>query len=65
MPEKGRLRIHEEGEVEVELVKRYLAELTRAYNSILLFEAMIDGLHRASRDFPFPRYPFCFYLDWR
>jgi hypothetical protein len=64
MPEQGRLRIHGSGEVEVELVIAYLGDLRHAYNSIILFESMIDGLERAERDFPFPRYPFGLYLDW-
>jgi hypothetical protein len=64
MPQQGRLRIHGEGEVEVELVGAYLADLKLAYDSILLFEAIIDGLERASRDFPFQRYPFSLYSDW-
>jgi hypothetical protein len=64
MPQIGRLRIHGEGEVEVELVMAFLTNLKRAYDSILLFEAIVDGLDRGSRDFPFPRYPFGFYPDW-
>lgn len=64
MPEQGHLRIHGHGEVEVELVISYLSDLKHAYNSIILFESIIDGLDRAARDFPFPRYPFGLYLDW-
>ena len=64
MPEQGRLRVHGEGQVEVELVSAYLNDLRRAYSSIILFELIISGLDRATRDFPFPRYPFGLYLDW-
>lgn len=64
MPEQGQLRIHGHGEVEIELVIAYLVDLRHAYNSIILFESIIDGLERAARDFPFPRYPFGMYLDW-
>jgi len=64
MPEQGRLRIHGHGEIEVELVIAYLSDLRHAYNSIILFDSIIDGLERAARDFPFSRYPFGPYLDW-
>lgn len=64
MPETGRLRIHGEGDVPVELVIEYLADLKHAYNSIVVFESIIEGLQRASRDFPFPRYPFGLYTEW-
>lgn len=58
MPEQARLRIHGQGEVEVELVSSYLTDLKHAYDSILVFESVIDGLRRASREFPFVWYPF-------
>jgi hypothetical protein len=64
MPEQGRLRIHGHGEVEVELVISYLADLKHAYNSIILFESIIDGLERTARDIHFSRYPFGLYMDW-
>ena len=44
MPRKGNLRIYGHGEVEVELVTSYLAELKHAYESILVFEAAVDGM---------------------
>ena len=64
MPTQGILRVHGQGEVEVELVIAYLADLKHAYNSIILFESIIDGLERASRDFHSPRYPFGLYMEW-
>lgn len=64
MPTQGILRVHGHGEVEVELVIAYLADLKHAYNSIILFETIIDGLERTSRDFHSPRYPFGLYLEW-
>lgn len=63
MPQQGRLKVHGEGEIEVELVSAYLTDLKRTYDSIILFEAIVDGIDRASRDFPFPRYPFGLYPD--
>jgi hypothetical protein len=66
MPEHGRLRIHGKGEVEVELVAAYLADLKRAYDSILLFESIIDGLQRAGRDLRFriALYPIGLAVGW-
>ncbi len=64
MPEQARLRVHGQGGVEVELVAAYLTDLKHAYDSILLFEATIDGIRRAARDFPFPRYPFGPNFGW-
>lgn len=58
MPKQARLRVHGEGGVEVELVAAYLADLKHAYDSILYFEASIDGMRRIAHDFPFPLYPF-------
>ncbi len=54
MPEEGRLRVYGQGDVEVELVVAYLTDLKHAYNSVLVFEATIDGIRRAAREFPFP-----------
>jgi hypothetical protein len=64
MPEQARLRVYGQGDVEVELVAAYLTELKHAYDSVLLFEATIDGMRRAALDFPFPRYPFGFDFGW-
>lgn len=64
MPEQARLRVYGKGDVEVELVAAYLTELKHAYDSILLFEATIDGMRRAARDFPFRRYPFGLDFGW-
>jgi hypothetical protein len=46
MFDRGSVRIHGNGEVEVELVATYLADLTYAYNSILVFETAFDSLRR-------------------
>ena len=64
MPEQSRLRVHGEGDVEVELVAAFLSDLEHAYDSALLFDATIDGMRRAARDFPFPRYPFALDFGW-
>lgn len=64
MPTQGLLRVHGEGEVELELVIAALSDLRNAYNSIILFESIIDGLERTSRDFHSPRYPFGLYWEW-
>jgi hypothetical protein len=64
MPEQGRLRVHGQGDVEVELAAAFLGDLKHAYDSVLLFDATIDGMRRAARDFPFPRYPFAFDFGW-
>ena len=58
MPEQARLRVHGYGKVEVELVTACLAHLQAAYKSILVFTSEIERLRRASREFPFPPYPF-------
>jgi hypothetical protein len=58
MPKQARLRIYGHGGVEVELAADYLTDLKRAHDSILFFEASIDGMRRIARDFPFPLYPF-------
>jgi hypothetical protein len=64
MPEQARLRVYGQGDVEVELVAAYLTDLKHAYDSVLLFETIIDGMRRAARDFPFPRYPFGLEFGW-
>jgi hypothetical protein len=64
MPENARLRVFGQGEVEVELVTAYLTDLRHAYNSVLVFEATINGMQRAAREFPFARYPYELMLGW-
>jgi hypothetical protein len=64
MPEQARLRIYGQGGVEVELLVSYFNDLKHAYESILLFEATIDGMRRAARPFPFPPYPFGLDFGW-
>ena len=55
--QKGRIRIHGHGEVEVEFISAYLADLKHAYDSVLVFESVIDGLKQAPREFPFQWHP--------
>lgn len=62
--EQGKLRVYGQGDVEVEWVSGYLIDLKHAYDSILVFESVIDGLERASSEFPFPGYPFYVYSGW-
>lgn len=64
MPEQTRLKIFGQGSVEVELVARYLDDLTRAYEALIFFEATIDGMTRVTRDFPFSPYPFGLQFGW-
>ena len=64
MPEQARLRVYGQGEVEVELVTAYLTDLKHAYDSVLLFETTFDGMVRAARDYPFPRYAFGLEFGW-
>jgi hypothetical protein len=64
MPEQARLRVYGEGDIEVELVAAYLVDLKHAYDSILLFETILDGVWRAAHDFPFPLYPFPLDFDF-
>jgi hypothetical protein len=56
MPEQGHIRVHGQGEVEVELIVAYLADLRHTYNSILVFESAMDGFRRAYREFGYPFY---------
>lgn len=62
--EKGKLRVHGQGEIEVELIAAYLNDLKHAYDSVLVFESVISGLKRASREFPFPWYPLGMHIGW-
>jgi hypothetical protein len=50
----AQLRVHGQGEVEVDLVIAYLNDLRFAYNSICVFEESIDSWQRTSRRFGFP-----------
>lgn len=62
--EKGKLRVHGQGEVEVELITEYLGDLKHAYDSVLVFESVIAGLIRASREIPFPWHPLGMHIGW-
>ena len=64
MPQKGCIRIYGQGEIEVERVIQYLADLKQAYGAILMFENAIDNIRRADRDFPYRGYPFAFLMGW-
>ena len=65
MPQRqGKIRIHGHGEIEVELVEEYLADLRHAYDSLLVFESVMDGFKRVSREFPFPFYPIGLMYGW-
>jgi hypothetical protein len=50
MPQKARLRVRGHAHVEVGLVTAYLVALKRAYDSIVLFETLIDRAGRAPLD---------------
>jgi hypothetical protein len=58
MPKRAHLRAYGHGGVEVELAADCLTDLKRTYDSILFFEASIDGMRRFARDLPFALYPF-------
>jgi hypothetical protein len=58
------LRVFGQGEVEVEFVAAYLMDLKYAYDSIFVFEAVIDGLRRSAREFPFPSYQYALASGW-
>jgi hypothetical protein len=64
MPEQARLRVHGQGGVEVELVAAYLADIKHAYESVLFFEATIDGMSRVTREFAVPLYLFGADFGW-
>jgi hypothetical protein len=49
MPQHGRLRIYGNGDVEIELVAAYLADLSHAYDSLLVFEALVTELNVISK----------------
>jgi hypothetical protein len=44
MPTYGRLRIHGQGGVDIQLVTSYLSDLKLAYDSLLAFETIMDDL---------------------
>jgi hypothetical protein len=63
MPQQqGKILVHGQGEVEVELISAYLVGLKHAYDSVLVFESVIDGLKRASREFPW--HPLGMHYGW-
>jgi hypothetical protein len=64
MPRFGRLKVHGRGNTEVEETAKYLADLNHAYNSLVAFESIIDGMRRFSRAFPAQIYPFGFGGIW-
>jgi hypothetical protein len=64
MPEQARLRLYGQGGVEVEFVAAYLADLKYAYESLVVFEAVVDGMRRAARDFPSALYFATFPYGW-
>ncbi|AXV74049.1 hypothetical protein CJO75_12655 [Ralstonia solanacearum] len=50
MPKRAQLRIHGFGDVEVRFTTEFLVDLEKAYDSIFLFESLMDDIGR------FPRY---------
>ncbi len=64
MPQQGRLRLHGRGEIEVDRIVKYLADVRVAYDSVSVFAIVIDGIHRAARELPFRPYPFVLYSGW-
>lgn len=62
MPQRARLKVYGQGGVEVERIAAFLVDLRQAYNSILVFDATLNGLYRASREFEPYRYPFGFWV---
>jgi hypothetical protein len=49
MRRQGQLRIHGHGNVEVRYASEYLVDLERAYDSVLLFESIVDDASRLPR----------------
>jgi hypothetical protein len=64
MPEQARLKVYGQGDVEVELATTYLGDLKHAYDSVLVFEATIDRMYRATRYFSFPWDPSGLDFGW-
>jgi len=52
MPQQASLKVYGHGQVEVELVAAYLGDLKHAYDSVLIFEALVDSMRRASGEYP-------------
>src|SRR5271154_137274 len=65
MADQAVLRVYGEGNLEVELTVAYLTDLRHAYNSVVLFESVIDGMLRAAPYTP-PglRFALALYLGW-
>lgn len=53
MSKNGVLKLYGQGEVEVEIIRSFLADLEHTYNSIYVFESAIEGIKRASHHFLF------------
>jgi hypothetical protein len=51
MPQQASLRVYGHGQVEVELVAAYLGDLKHAYDSVFMFETLVDSMWRASREY--------------
>jgi hypothetical protein len=49
----ARLKIYGQGNVEVEFVTAYLADLAHAYNSVFALQVALDGMNRAANEWPF------------
>lgn len=65
MAQAGRLRIHGQGEVEVDLIVAYLNDFRFAYNALCVFEETIDGWARTSKRYPFPLFELEMAYGWR
>lgn len=65
MPKMGKLRIRGHGDVEVRLVANFLNDLEVAYNSIYVFDGIMDRRRRLFRDLPFEFFPSVFDFDLR
>lgn len=64
MAQDGQLRVHGQGEVEVDLIVAYLNDFKFAYNALCVFEETIDGWQRTSRRFPFPLFEIDATYSW-
>jgi hypothetical protein len=52
MPQQAHLRVYGHSDIEVDQVEGYLRDLDQAYNSLLVFDAVIDKLTRSLRGLP-------------